>query len=293
MRIFDSVPYSKLMKQDFSESKTLNDALSMMETKGIQHQWYCHYTSLDKLQKMLFSKTMYLTRCSSLRFDDAIEGKKYGTLDESERRYIGCFSIGKPEIAAMWGLYCPPTYKAIRLVFGKKIMQEWAKRIEAMKIFDNKVGPIDLDTSEAFFSDLVYASVSGDDENRNRANTISWEGQFSKAIEDLEKQRRDVGATGRVKDYEWRFEREMRLIVSVREYKEAGERIAVRLPENVLKGMKFTLSPWADDDEKRFVREKVTALLKNALGTNTIDPQFEESVLSNGLVKWAESRGVS
>ena len=83
MRILDSVP--------FNAGK-----------KGIQYQWYCHYTSIDKLQKMFSSKTMHLTRCSSLQFDDAIEVTKYGIRDASGRRYIGCFSIGKLEIAAMW-----------------------------------------------------------------------------------------------------------------------------------------------------------------------------------------------
>lgn len=288
------------MKAFHQNIKSLDDALAMMKNKGIQHQWYCHYTSLDKLKMMLDTKMMYLTRCSSLRFNDTIEAKKYGTGDEARKRYIGCFSIGKPEIVAMWGLYCPPTYKAIRLMFSKRIMKEWAKKIEVFKIGDGKGedGYIAFNSAKAYFSDIVYASVRGDDGNPNRTNILSWEGQYSWRVNDLEKQKTCVEATGCVKDYEWRYEREMRLIVSVQGDGDAGERIAVRLPDSVLAKMKFTLSPWADADEKKFVQSKVTALLASVRESKSVDaisgpPAFEESVLSNGLTKWAASRGLS
>lgn len=273
--------------------KTLNDALKSMKKKGIQHFWYCHYTSLDKLKQMIESKTMWLTRCSSLTFDDAIEGRKYGSRDETARRYIACFTIGRPENAAMWGLYCPPTYKAIRISFPKKAMHEWVKGLDVHEIVDGKVSDAAIRNASAFFSDLVYASVKHDDDDRDRANTISWEGEFSGKIANLEEQKRCVGATGRVKDYEWRFEREARLFVKIRDGRDFGERIAVRLPDSVIRSMRFTFSPWADKDEESYVRDKVSMWVRNALSAKHLDWQFEESVLNNGLSKWAASRGLS
>lgn len=291
---YDGSKRSVGMKQRlFSEVNSLDNALTLMKNNGVQHRWYSHYTSLDKLKLMLASKTIWLTRCSSLRFDDVIEGKKYGTKKEADARYIACFSIGKPESAAMWGLYCPPTYKAIRIVFSKEIMQAWSKDITVFPVVDGVVDAAKVIRNvDSYFSDLIYASVKGDDDDRDRANTISWEGEFSVKIPRLESQKKGARATGRVKDYEWRFEREMRLLVKIRAGNKMGEQIAVRLPDEVIRGMQFTFSPWADDDEKGYVREKVTSWLIKALATKSIGTKFDESMLNNGLGKWATSRGV-
>ena len=277
----------------FAQLKSLDNAVTFMKERGVQHKWFCHYTSLDKFKLMLATKTIWLTRCSSLRFDDTIEGKKYGSNEEASKRYIACFSIGKPENAAMWGLYCPPTYKAIRIVIPKDAMNNWVENIDVFKV---RNGGVDMSAPmrnvDSYFSDIVYASVRGDDDDRDRSNTIFWEGESTEKIVGLEKQKRGVRVTGRVKDYEWRFERESRLIVKVRNEDYGEEFLAVRLSDDLLRSFEFTFSPWANDDEKGFVRNSVTDWLQAALNTKSIGPKFDVSMLNEGLKKWAVSRGV-
>lgn len=131
---------SKEERQEaFSDYKTMRGAIDAISKKGICHENYTFYTSLDRLESMLTGKKpcMWLTRVDSELFDDLIEDKKYGVGAKRKqgKTFIRCFSYGLRESAAMWGLYCPMTYKAIRVIVPnlamKSLLESGGHRIVA------------------------------------------------------------------------------------------------------------------------------------------------------------------
>lgn len=103
----------------FQHTKTLSKAVSFVKRLGLCHSWYCHYTTLDTLLRIVETGRLRLTRCDSPMFDDTLEQKRFGDQDVQRRLFFSCFSHERAESAVMWGLYCPPTYKAVRVVFHR------------------------------------------------------------------------------------------------------------------------------------------------------------------------------
>ena len=66
----------------------------------------------------------------------------------------------------------------------------------------------------------------------------------------------------------------------------------MRFPDGVIRSMRVTLSPWIDKAEREFVKNRVRKWLDEAIKGAGDGVIFEESVLTNGLTKWAEQRGL-
>lgn len=279
----------------FYASKTMREAITKISNLEIWHKNYVHYTSLDRLESMLTGKKpcMWLTRVNSDSLDDLIEGKKYGigAKKKQGKTFIGCFSYGLRESAAMWGLYCPMTYKAIRVIVPQLAMKSL---LESGCYMISTRGLCKFTIYKKSFTDVTYAAVKWNEEEKDRANNLFWNGVFSKQISDIRKDCRCADAVGRVKDIEWSFENESRLIVTTRRKVDA-DHIAIALPTSFINGIRFTLSPWADEYEDRMVRDKLARLLR-AVGRNNVSSEnkkvFEPSALKGALTKWAKRRGL-
>ena len=277
----------------FSACKTMSEAIRVMSGKYICHKNYSHYTSLDRLESMLTGKKpcMWLTRVDSELFDDLIEGKKYGigAKKKQEKTFITCFSYGLRESAAMWGLYCPKTYKAIRITVPDLAMKSLLES-RCHRILAKGKGLGKLAIYKRDFTDVTYAAVKWNDEEKERSNNLYWNGFFSKQIPNLRKECRSADAVGRVKDIEWSFESESRLIVTTRETMKA-DHIAVVLPPDFINGIRFTLSPWISEVEESFVRTCLVRWLQKA-GRKDVSSEdsnlFKASVLKDALKKWAK-----
>lgn len=283
-----------IRREKFAECAKMGDAIKIVQDAEVCHKSYSFYTSLGRVESMLKEDLpcLWLTRINSGVFDDLIEYEKYGTDEEQGKLFIKCFTYGFRESAAMWGLYCPATYKAIRVSVTdsaiKSLLKSKCVEISSGKPKSNSIrAKIDV-------SDIVYASVKTKKDDPERSTYLYWNGVCSKPIPSLFEDLHRKMTAGRLKDIEWLFEDEARLIAKVPDPKKS-QHIAVKLPPEFIKGMSFTLSPWADEDEERMVRDKLARLLR-AVGRNNVSSEnekvFKPSALKGALTKWAERRGL-
>lgn len=285
------------MSKRFSTLRTLSKAVSFLKSRGVCHGSYCHYTSLENVRLMMQSKTFWLRRCDSQEFDDRIEQKKYGSKLEQSKFFLSCFSYEEQELASMWGLYCPPTYQAVRLKLPKSALSDWVDqlsrgKIKAYRTSEGKVVRKDIvSIKSAGCNDIVYASVKECDDDTGHDDTLSWFGKRTQAIAGLKNKKNWKSATGLVKDADWGFERECRLWVKTRDDL-ALEQLAIEVPGEVIENMEFTLSPWLKDYEDDFVRSLVRKWVDDACGNKGDGIKFFNSGLRGGLQKWAARRGV-
>lgn len=275
----------------FLEQDTLAKLVKCVKDFGAYHRTYCLYTSLDRVLQMMSPNyhRLWLTRLDSGLFDDGIEHKKYGSENERARTYIKSFVYGSQESAAMWGLYCPYTYKAIRMNITQTAIRMLRKE-DAYEIKDGaykKCEVVDL-----VVSDIMYAAVNSEDSNEDRTNSLFWNGVYSAGLKKLNVEKRLGVATGFVKDAEWRFQNECRLICKASE--NVGEHLAIDLPKTFFAGVSFVLSPWANEDEQLFVRQQLLNCFKNVGRKVRVDDNkvFRRSKLENGLQQWAKQRGL-
>ena len=282
-------------RAEFAGCATMAKAMEIVNEKKVGHKTYSFYTFVDRVKQMLMGRkpNMWLTRINSGVFDDLIECKKYGAHEKQSRFFIKCFEYGFRESAAMWGLYCPATYKAIRVTVTEKaimsLLESPCFNISRGRPTQRKI------RAKVDFSDLVYASVKTKTDDPGRSTYLYWNGTRTKQMPDLYKKLRSKATAGRLKDVEWSFENEARLIVKTAKPKKV-KHIAVKLPLDFIKGMSFTLSPWADDSEEKLVRDELVKWLQTA-GRNNVSSEdrkvFRTSVLRGALKKWAEQRGLA
>ncbi len=280
-------------RKQFQNIKTLCNAKTVLKRFGAFHRFYGFYTTLSRVRQLLCERRIWLTRLDSSKFDDTIEHKKYGCATEQKKTFIKCFSYGVQESAAMWGLYCPPTYQAIRVVMPSASLKAMTEST-LYKIEDGKCSRDQLQKKNAFVSDIVYAAVKNHDEQRERANSLFWNGYYTNhELVDLENHKKKQTVTGFAKDAEWRFENEARLFVRFRDPCE-NEHVALETPEETIANITFTLSPWADDEELRFTKDLLVKWMRSAgREVSSEDTKvFSKSVLSDGLNRWKERRGL-
>lgn len=284
---------SEARVEEFKKQNTLAKLVKCVKEFGAYHRSYCFYTSLDRVLQMMGSKyhRLWLTRLDAGLFDDGIEHKKYGAGKERSRTYIRSFTYGIQESAAMWGLYCPCTYKAIRVNITQKGMNKLLGcGIYEVKGKDNTDKKCDVE--DISVSDILYASVEDDDHKGPRTNTLYWNGVYSKSLVQLKDEIEQMCATGYVKDAEWRFENECRLFYQVPE--NYGDHIAVDLPLGFFNEISFVLSPWASEKERKDVQKQLKECFSR-VGRTVVDDSsvLRQSKLENGLQKWAKERGLA
>lgn len=283
-------------REEFATCSTMAKAIEIVNEKEVGHNNYSFYTFLDRVKQMLTGEPpcMWLTRIDSELFDDLIECKKFGSRapKKQSKTFIKCFSYGLRESAAMWGLYCPPTYKAIRVTVSKQAMESLLNS-QCYRIIKDKPSQKGIHSTQEF-TDVIYAAVKSKDEEAERSNNLYWNGVFSKRMPCLPKNRRSAVAAGRIKDIEWSFENEARLIVTTRAAMSTNH-IAIKLSKEFITSMRFVLSPWTNEDEEEFLRRKLVEWLKVA-GRNDVSTKdedvFRQSTLKGALKKWTERRGL-
>lgn len=279
--------------KEFQEQSTLAKLIGCVKEFGAYHNMYCCYTSVDRIEQMMDSERqrLWLTKLDACLFDDGIEHLKYGTESERRRTYIKSFMYGSQESAAMWGLYCPTTYKAIRMDISQKAMNALLQNNKVYRVRKDKNSNVRC-KAKVLVSDILYAAVEDENHKGQRSNVLYWNGFYSKQLAGLKSDKARKCATGFVKDAEWRFENECRLICKTE--KDCGDHIAVDLPSDFFKGVSFILSPWASNAELGFVKERLRKCFANVGMEDFADGKniFRRSKLENGLQQLAKERRV-
>jgi len=241
-------------------------AMQIAYDAALTHSGYQHYMSLDGLKMMLESHTMWLSRLDSPALNDWNEFGKYGSPYGWRRTYIGCFSYGRSESAAMWKMYCRPNNKAVRVLISPEGIKVWNKALKDVKTLcarpihdsmdaNNKVARR-VQVESAGFTDVLYVSMNGNDERCGDSGIVRWNGQSAR-IEDLREWVSCKGVEGFVKDLAWQYEQETRLFVVLKNKQCEAKRLSIPIPSEVFKSMSFVLSPWLSDEEIDSTREKI------------------------------------
>lgn len=276
-----------------SRCTTLNNALRQIKACSLCHDTYRHYTTLNALLGMIKSETMWLTLGKSAKLDDAQERKKFGAQEVWKRTYLASFVHDVEESAAMWGLYCMGSEKAVCVSFPRESIKRWsiALRKIAKKGGFVLVNPHKRDSAdrqpveEIELFDIAYADVADTYySDRERGNFVSWDGVRSKCIDSLKGDMKNAQATGVLKDYEWNFEHETRVLVRLKGAVSHASKIAIPLHGNMLKSMSVTLGPWLVEGDKGKFEKKIIDALQGKKIFNQI--RVSESSIAGALSKW-------
>lgn len=288
------------LRADFTKVSTLSAALKIANEATFLHRRFQHYTSVPSLVSMILGESMWLTRGDSISLDDSQESKKFGSRQEWGRTYIGCFSHFGGESAAMWRLYCKPNAFAIRVSASCERFIDWINELQKIESFEvakmnrgykgNQVSRVDRES--VCFQDLVYLSVKGDQpREKTRANQMYWFGERSEIDKNLSAERRDPVVTGFVKDSEWGFESESRLLIKIKNNGSQScskvHKIKVPLGTELIRDMSFTFSPWANDDDRIEIKKAIECALAH-IGIRHNGGKFYKSTLTGALQKWAK-----
>ena len=303
MKITDAKNQLELLKQDFLTAD-LPKKLQIAHDAAFLHPYFWHYTSLDNALSMIEKKEMWLTRSNSLSLDDHNESRKFGTEAIHRRSYIGCFTHHSGESAAMWALYCKPDEKQVRISVPSEAMKKWvdylrtdsAEFLGAETVHGKKIETKNaIEVSGINFVDVLYASVKGDRKGeKHRDGLIRWRGLKSENSFTAENVR-DSQCTAKMKDVEWEFEDESRLVVTAKRERDcvAVKRIKISVTEEFLASMSFTLSPWLCESEIRDYRAFIRDAVRKGVNAKLLGlrrPYIMPSTLSGALVSWAKTR---
>ena len=295
----------------FCQASTLRQAAGIVlerSASGNDKDVYQNYCKLDRLLQRIVQKRWWLTRCSGAGLNDRQEPKKYaGKKDFLKRSYITCFSHDTCENVAMWGLYGKNDPMAVRVTIPGDTLRRWMNGIEFKRDALSSVKKTSLmspkdENSKAIsakrissvaFSDLLYVAISEKEDDEldrydiRRYNSISW--RRARYYLKKDKDERDVLLNGQyagfVKDVEWRYENETRLLVRLKKTTK-DKRISIAIPPYVIEAMRFTFSPWLTKSEEE---DRVKAIIEAALtsvgvnvGKSTFQ-RFRRSALQGAL----------
>ena len=261
------------LEKAFQWCKDPDKMLATLTDGALRHDEYHQYLKLGHLEKMILGDKMVLRRGNSTALDDWRECNAFGDPELWFRIYLGCFCHERTENAAFWWMYGQGKEDAVRLTFTRPILRFWLKKLkklESVQSFlvdeaEKSIVPEKHDVSQVpFFADVAYATIrkpimvkrSIDSENEKGVLAVSWDG-ICRHVIDLDAIVKKDAATGRFKDYEWRFERETRLLVEIKPAESCPDQIVVPVDWKGLSeigSIRITAGPWMP--ERKFVEMK-------------------------------------
>ena len=285
----------------FQWCKRSDKMLGALQDAALRHAEYQHYLKCEHLEKMILGDKMLLRRGSSSALDDWRESEKYGDPKLWDRTYLACFCHEREENAAFWWMYGQGHQEALRVTFPLPVLRLWVKKLKLL----TSVDPFISDENERklvpgshvvvgkpFVTDIGYVSIhsakgkrqKNGDENGTGVRAVSWDG-LCRHFADLDTCIKTKEATGRFKDYEWRFERETRLLVEIGDSGFYPDQIVVSLDWTELsKAGRFTITagPWMP--QRRFDEMKIRfEALFRAKGLSDKGYSIERSSLLGAL----------
>jgi len=219
----------ELEKKQFESLGSPEELNQFLKKKGGNHTGgYFHYSNINALKGMLGSRKLHLS--SGLEMNDWLEIKK-GSPEEWQRIYVASFSYGNDENMAMWGIYGEPLADALRIKFRCKSLRDCIAKLSINSIEGIGLSQVQDDGSytplNAEFlielTDVAYLSHS------NTYNTLYWSNEVMR--ESQQKYLKDLYRTpsfaGCLKNVAWRYEREVRILVKVKNRMTDVKKIAI------------------------------------------------------------------
>lgn len=203
---------------------------------------FCHYTTLDSADKILKDNCFWMSKISET--NDKNERKRYQ--NESDT-FLLCFCCSKTEQIPMWYLYSGINGKGVRLRFTAAKMRDFIRGIKT-------VNPIYL--SENDNSENEHQELTIDEDFQLEYGWVYYQKYKNKetvkyrnslyVINDVNKFEEGTGSSGKnffIKDYEWNYEKEFRIIIKLKDseklknLKKPPDKIEIKLDQKMIKLM--------------------------------------------------------
>lgn len=210
----------------FNSINSAKELRNFLEMKGKNHKYYYHYTTWDTFIKIYENKSFLATNHLSKNLNDQHELRN----KKGDSLYHVSFSYGEAEIMPMWILYGIPKTQAVRIGIPKKHMKEWIAELQR----DKK--RFDMVT----LTDIIYQNEKNE---KNKEKIIySWQ----ELHRDFSKNELKISPdlVGCVKHYAWRYENEVRLLVSLPQ--KTDERIKFEFSDDIRDSFEIMTGPHFD-----------------------------------------------
>lgn len=218
----------------FNSINSAKELRNFLEMKGKNHKYYYHYTTWDTFIKIYENKYFLATNHLSKNLNDQHELRN----KKGDNLYHVSFSYGEAEIMPMWILYGIPKTQAVRIGIPKKNMKEWIAELQ----MDKK--RFDMVT----LTDIIYQNKKNEKNNENNEKIIySWQElhrDFSKNENLKNELKISPDLVGCVKHYAWRYENEVRLLVSLPQ--KTDERIKLEFSDDIRDSFEIMTGPHFD-----------------------------------------------
>lgn len=166
---------------------------------------YVHYTTLSSLEGMVTSRKIHLS-----------SGDLLNDLGESlpPNTYVLSFAFGTDENLAMWGLYGVPNKKAVRVTFPHVELTDWLSEIatdlENADVYAWNRKKHSYERLSQQIASIRLIDVAYHDKNSN----YFCFGEKSYRVDKTDVAEAEQMMQGCLKAYGWRYENEVRLLVT-------------------------------------------------------------------------------
>lgn len=205
-----------------------------------ENSYIHHYTTYENLRSMMKTNLWHLGNCK-----DMTDKYEYIMGDENEwnNTFFSSFTMDSRENLALWSLYSQRWDQGVRISILKDDVVKWLESIKEVKEIDKETGVLTgksaLVTSDNLFLTAVLYDYNNSIITGNSTNSSSWTTSANLNVEYMPNKK---SLTGYVKDLVWFYEREARIMAKF-DNTLNFQKIAIDLPDEVIKSMKFTSSP--------------------------------------------------
>lgn len=214
----------------YSETiKNVQGLENIIEGMEFKHSEYCHYSSVENINKILKGKSLKLSRVQG--FNDKCDSAQFEDITDC---FSFCFATGVHENLPMWQIYSGCHLDGARIQFKRgyaieKLIKESKLELWRENEFNNRLNendnsnykPYILSDDEVYrvFHDVIYTQREGKWANikyNNRFITQIPMDEFEKYMEtDIDGWK--YGHSGFKKSLIWFYEKETRLLVKLKD----------------------------------------------------------------------------
>lgn len=226
-------PYAKPK----TSTMTVHEIIEFLRASAEGHKDIFKYTQIDKMEKMLGSKKLFLSRLSEMNDLD-----EYTNVDGADRTYVACFCFGAIESMEMWKMYGGDPIQSVRLGFtGSSVRRAISEPLKFYRVrvvgYEGEIEYPEIDADDiewVSFHDVMY----------KYGQALMWNHKVMGASRCPELG--DVWSVKElqtfVKRYGWAAECETRLVVRLKAGAADCKRIAIDFDEPI-KEMKVVSGP--------------------------------------------------